>query len=436
MLKILPGKLILLFYCVFLFEPAKAQDTTYSLEECIKLAFENNLNVQRGKLDVESSRIDLNQSKMSRLPDLNIGSGYSRSWGRSINSVTNEFETVQRNSVGLNASSNMSIFNGFQISNSIKQSIVELEAGNADLEKVKNDVALSVANLYLNVIFNSELQSNAEVQLQSTQEQLDRTIKLVDVGSLPLTNQLNLQAQLATNEVDLVNAQNNYSLAVLQLKQALLLPANDPFEIEVPDFDLELIEAFYSTANEVYNSALGNQPDVKSADLRIRSADLGAKISRSAYLPSLTFSAGVGSNWTDSPFSSERAIFEGTEIVEEPFGYLASDPNEIVFSRLSQPRLVGVDQVTFSEQIDENLNQSINLNLAIPVFNRWRTKSDVQRSIIFRQRAELNAAEVRNNLRQDIETAYNNYVASLKSFTASEKQVNALQESFRIVDNQ
>jgi outer membrane protein len=413
-----------------------AQDHVYSLEECIKIALENNLNIQRGNLDKQSAQINLQQVRMSRLPDFNIGSGYGINWGRSINTVTNGFETTQRRSVGISGNSSVSLFNGLQISNSITQSIIELEAGTADLEKVKNDVALSVASLYLNVIFNSELQGNAELQLSSTNDQLERTKILVDAGSLPITNLLDIQAQQATNEVNLINAENNHNLAILQLKQALLIPTGDTFEIEVPEFEIDELQESNFNANEVFKVAQGSQPEVKSADLRIRSAVLGMKISRSAYMPRLTLSAGVNTNYSNSPFSSRRAVYDGEEIIEVPFGYLASDPTQVVVSSLSQLKFVGFDPITFSEQLDENLSQSVNLNLSIPIFNKWRTKSDVQRSMITRQRAEINAAEVRNNLRQTIETANNNYLAASKFYNASEKQVAALEESYRIIENQ
>lgn len=413
-----------------------AQDHVYGLEECIKIAFENNLNVQRGNLDKQSAEINLRQNKMSRLPDLNVGSGYGINWGRSVNTVTNDFETTQRRSVGINGSSSLPLFNGFQISNSIKQSILELEAGTADLEKVKNDVALSVANLYLNVIFNQELQGNSELQLSSTTEQLERTKILVDAGSLPITNLLDIHAQQATNEVNLINAENNYNLAVLQLKQVMLIPASDPFEIEVPEFEINTLEEANFNSNEVYKVAQGTQPEIKSADLRIRSADLGMKISKAGYMPRLSLNAGVSTNYSNSPFSSQRALYDGEELIEAPFGYLASDPTQTVISSLSQPKLVGFDRVSFSEQLDENLSQSINLNLSIPIFNKWRTKSDVQRSLISRQRAEISAKEVRNNLRQTIETAHNNYVAASKFYNASERQVAALEESYRVIENQ
>ena len=242
----------------------QAQSKMYTLEDCINIALENNLTVQRGRLDQRSANIDLNQSKMERLPDLNLGLGYGVNWGRSIDPTSNQFSTNQINSTGLNGSSSVTLFNGFQISNAIRQSQISTEASDNDLKKIENDVSISVATLYVNVIFNKELVENAKFQLQSTNEQLTRTGKLVDAGSLPITNLLDLQAQLATNEVNLVNAENDYNLALLKLKQALLLPGNAPMELETPDVNVEDIEKIQMNAEEVYREAEMKQPGVIS----------------------------------------------------------------------------------------------------------------------------------------------------------------------------
>ncbi len=413
-----------------------AQSEVYSLKRCIDLAFENNLNVQRSKLDQQTSAINLSQAKMARLPDLNLGASYGSNWGRSIDPTTNLFETRKINSAGLSGQSNLILYSGRQIANSIKQSMLELEAGTKDLEKAKNDVALSVANLYLNVIFNEELRNNAELQLASTTEQLERTTKLVEAGALPITNQLNLQAQQATQEVNLINAENNYNLALLQLKQALLLPASEPFDIEVPDIALNELELLDFDADRVFGLAQTNQPDVQSADLRIRSARLGTKISKSAYMPRLSFSGAFRTNYSGAA-NQPRVFYEGITVRDTPIGYLQSDPSQIVVSPIEYRTKVGEDpDFTVIEQFDENLSKSLSVNLSIPVFNKWRTRSDVQRSIITRQRAEIMAQEVRNNLRQTIETAYNNFVAASKSYYASERQVRALEEAHRVIQEQ
>jgi len=436
MLKKLKNKLLTLLFIVAVHFSAYSQDNVYSLDECIKIAFENNLNVQRSKLDQQNSEINLSQAKMSRLPDLNLGASYGSNWGRSIDPTTNTFLTRKINAAGLSGQSNVTLYSGFQITNSIKQSIIDLEAGRQDLEKTKNDVTLSVANLYLNVIFNEELQSNAEVQLNSTNEQLDRTSKLVDAGALPVTNLLDLQAQQATNELNLINAENNYNLAILQLKQALLISANDPFEIEVPEIDVESLDLVTFDPGEVYKLAEKNQPEINSAELRIRSAEMGMKISKSAYYPTLSFRGSFSTNYSGAA-NRARSFYDGSTIIDTPIGFLESDPNELVLAPIEYPNEVSTDpDFTMSEQFNENLSKYLGLSLSIPVFNKWRTKSSVQRSILTRKMAEINAAEVKYSLRQTIETAYNNFSSASKSYSASQKQVKALEESFRVIESQ
>ena len=420
----------------FFFNSSYGQDHAYTLEKCILIAYQNNLNIQRGKLDNQEYEIILEQARMSRLPDLNVGGSYSSNWGRSIDPTTNLFENQKINSVGLNGSSNMMLFNGFAISNSIKQAIVDWQTGKASFEKTQNDVALTVANLYLNVIFNQELKKNADLQLNSSQEQLDRTQKLVDAGALPITNLLEIQSQFATNEVNVINRENDYNLAILQLKQALQIPASDPFEIVIPDLEVGDMNDMSQLPNDIYAIAETNQPQIKVVELRVKSADLGVKISRSSYLPSLSVGAGFRTNYSGIA-NVPRVFYEGTSTIDAPIGYLQSDPNELVYTTIDIRNEVGSDpNFTLSEQFSENLSRFVGLNLSIPIFNRMRTRSDVQRSIIMRQRAELDAVEIRNSLRQDIETAYNSFVAALRSYNATDRQVSALEETFRVVENQ
>jgi outer membrane protein len=414
-----------------------AQDSAYSLQECVNLALENNLSIQRSKLDKQTSEIGLAQSKMNRYPSLNLSSSYGSNWGRSIDPTTNSFISQKINSSGLGGNSSVTLFNGFQITNALKQSKVSLEVANADLESSKNNVSLSVITLYLNTIFNKELVGNANFQLNSTTEQLERTKTLVDAGALPITNLLDLQAQQASNEVNLINAENNYNFALLQLKQSLLIPAGDAFEIEVPNIQIENENAVDPDAGQVYKTALENQPQIKSADLRIKESELGYDIAKSGYMPSLTLNGSFRTNY--SSFADRaRPIFSGDKIIVPiEIGYLQNTPTDRVFTDAEFPVILETDpDFTLPEQFDANLSKSLSINLSIPVFNNWRTRSDVQRSMINQKRAQINAQETRNQLRQTIETSTNDLLAASKSFTASEKQVKALEESFRIIENQ
>ena len=396
-------RLTLLSLLVVIGSMAYAQDAEMSLEECVNLALENNLNIKRAELNLETAEADLKEAEFSRYPDLNAGAGYQVNWGRSIDPTSNQFTTQRINSFGLNSTSNVLLFNAFNIQNSIEQSERILSATQYDVEKSSNDVMLDVVTFYLNVIFNQELVENARFQLQSTQEQLDRTKILVESGTLPISNELQLESQVATNEVDLINAQNSLNLAILALKQTMLLLASEPLAVLRPEADVELMD-FSISSDDVFIDAQTVLPEIKAADLRVRGAEYGYQSSVARLYPSLTLTAGVSTN-----FSSAA----------KPF-----DPS---FDNTTW---------TFGEQISDNLSQFVAVGLNIPIFNGYSGRLDVQRSKVAIQQAEVNAQEQRNFLRQTIETAYNDAIAASKSFEAATSQVQALEETFRTVERQ
>src|SRR5690606_27738853 len=147
--------------------------------------------------------------QFSRVPTLNANPFQNWRFGRSMDPTTIQFISQQFSSNGVSGSSEMVLFNGLSQYNQVRQSQRNVEASYYDLEKAKNDVALNVVAGYLEVIFAQELLENARFQAQSTQAQLERTKLMVEAGSLPVTNLLDLQAQMATNEVNIVTADND-----------------------------------------------------------------------------------------------------------------------------------------------------------------------------------------------------------------------------------
>ncbi len=433
-MKLFTGVLVLL-----LAWSARAQEggiQTLTLQQCVDIALENNLNIKRGELNLEDQEITLKQNRFNQLPNLNVGGNYGYNWGRSIDPTTNLFISQRIGFTGLSGNTNWVLFNGMQVRKSIEQSEVDLQARTYDLERAKNDAILAVVDAYLTVIFNEEQLENARFQMQSTNEQLSRTIKLVDAGSLPITNKLNLEAQLATDELSLVQNENNLALSLLNLKQLLLLPSETEIGVYKPEIDVELELSLVDKANEIYNTAERLMPEIKSADLTIQSADLGYRIAQGRRYPSLSVNGGFSTNYS-SAANRERRVFDGTETVLRQIGFLTDDPTTTVSSVVEQPNVVEVrPDFPVGDQFSDNFSQSLSLNLSIPVFNRWQTEAGVQRSKINQQRAQITAQETRNQLRQNIETAYNDALAASKSYNASTKQVEALEESFRVTQNQ
>jgi outer membrane protein len=404
----------------------------WTLKECIDLALQNNLNVRRSLLNVETSEVNLTQSKLVMLPTLNGGGQFGYNWGRSIDPTTNLFTTQRVNSFNLNASSGWLLFNGFRLFNSYKQSGVDNEAANKDYEKAKNDVILNVITLYTSVIFNTELFQNAQFQLATTTEQLERTKKLAAAGSVPIGNVLDLEAQQATNELNLITRENTLNLSILQLKQALQFPASTLLEIEVPQLDIGSDLTISETSDQIYNAAYEFLPEVQSARLKLQSSLLALKSTKGSLYPRLSANVNVFSNYSSA---ADRARFIGDGGPPIPatvnVGYVQGS-NTPVLRDTDLPSGTNVDGYNSSDQLQDNIARSLSLSLQIPIFNGYQARSNVQRSAIANQQASINLKDTENQLRQLVETAYNDAMASSKTYQSALKQVNAREEAFRM----
>jgi outer membrane protein len=399
----------------------------WTLRECIDYALANNLQVRRSELLVELNNIDNRQAKFSILPTANISGSYGYNWGRGIDPVTNQFISSQRNGyTSLGGNSSVTLFNGFRIQNTIKQTSRDLEASGQDLAKSRNDVSLNVISLFLNVVFNKELVENARLQLSSSQQQYERTKKLVAAGALAKSDELNLDAQLATNELNLINQENALNLSLLQLQQALQLPANDSFDVEVPVISPEDL-LLDQTREEIYQIAKGTMPEIKSAKLRIKSSYYGVKAVRGNLYPRLSISGSVNTNYSSA--SATRFVGDGGFNQVET-GYFVQGTNAPVYGL--QPTGSFREIYGFNDQVKDNIYKSVNLTLSIPIFNNLSVRSGLQRAMISNEQAKISAKEIDNTLRQSVETSYNNAIAASKSYNSSLRQVEAREEAYRM----
>ena len=360
------------------------------LETAVEVALKNNLTLKRSELNQLSNEATLLQNQGSRYPSLTAGGSSNFNWGRSINPATNLFETQRIGNINLNASSNATLFNGGRINNTVNQTKTILEQGLFNIEATKNTITLNVINYYVNVVFNQEQVKISENQLKTTQDQLARTTKLVDAGSLPYSDQLDLQAQLATNNVDLINAKATLNGSLLTLAQALQIPYTSDFEIEKPELTVDDTFMVTESSSTIYQTAVETMPEIKAASLGVLSAEYGIKMAKAGYYPTLSIFGNLGTNYVD--------------LYEAKFG----------------------------EQLDINFSQAAGLQLSVPIFSRMNNKASVQRANVQKSLAEVAELEAKNQLRQDIETAFTNALASEQSYQASLTRIKSLEESFRI----
>lgn len=428
--------LVISFLCCAFFSKAQESDTippdrVWSLQQCIHYALAHNLNVKRGQYGVESSEVDLRQARWGRVPSVNGSASYGYSWGRGLDPVSNSFVAQEITTSNLGANASLPLINGLSIHHSIKQNQKAFAASSHELAKTKNDVMLNVASLFITVVFNKELVENARYQLASSQQQLERTRKQVEVGSLPKSEELNLDAQVARNELALVQQENALVFSMLQLKQALQIPAGEPLDVEVPELDPEDL-VLDQSREEIFQIATQSMPEIKGAELRIESTYYGIKSARGNLWPRLSLVGSVNTNYS-SRAEAEFYPDGGFSFSESPpIGYVNQDESSPVY--LIERSGVYRNTYTAREQFEDNFYRVLSLQLTIPLFNNYSTRASVQRSIIQHEQAKIDAREISNTLRQNVETAYNDALAASKTYSAALRQVRAREEAFRMMD--
>ncbi|TAF77622.1 MAG: TolC family protein [Bacteroidetes bacterium] len=373
---------------------AQAQTTIWTLDYCIEKAIENNIQVKRSVLSQNNAKANSHQSMAQLLPTVNASANHSYNFGRNINPVTNSFQesNIQGNQFSINAS--LPIFNGLQTQFRIRETKINLQASKEEIKQNKNEVMLQVTSAYLQVLFQSELLKAARWQLENAITKATQMEKSVEAGIIAKNQLLEVQSMQATDELNATNAENNLELSKLSLRQLMLLPAEMELELSIQNSEPETINL--DNTEEIYASASKEMPAPRQANLLIESAKFREYSAKNSRLPKLNLYAGILSNYA---------------------------------------QVLGQNnQFSFQEQLNNNLGKYVQLRLDVPIFNAWQSKTIVQTAVVNRKNAELNAVEVQNTLRQDIEKAYLNKKTAYKRYIASQKQVELMKETFRMAE--
>ncbi len=424
----LVGKLAILGFFLFLFSFSSVSQNVWTLEDCVDYALDNNLDIQKQIKLVESNKAILLQSGLSMLPNLNFNATNIWNTGQTIDQYTNTFATTTVRSNNISVSTNVTIFNGLQKFNALKQNQIELLASNFDLDVLKNDISLAVAGYYLDILFNKEILDVAKSQLAITAEQVERVRKMVDAGASAQGDLLNIQAQASAEELNLIESRNRLNISYLSLQQLIDLQISHEFDIEKPLLKEVAAPADLITPQVIYGHALNTRPEIKSAELRVESAQKGLSIARGGQSPSLTFGGSYATGYSGVATEIDPSI--PPVITEYPIG----------ITQLTRDTVLGYQSnysyrtKSFGSQWDDNDNVSLGFNLYIPIFNGWQVRSSISQAKIQRHITELDLEQLKRNLNKLIEQAYADAVASLQKYNSSLQQVSAQEESFKYTE--
>ncbi len=382
--------------CLVVVSESQAQNT-WDLQKCFDYAMENNIQIKRQSVNAKYYENQVQQAKDDKLPNLNAELSNDYSFGRSLQ-YDNTYDNINSTSVSGVLNTNLTLFNGMTLTNTVKQYELDLEATLMDLEKTKDDIMLSIAAEYLEILFAEEIELVAQANIEITKSQIERTQQLVNAGSAAKGALLEIEAQLAREELELVNAQNSVQLAYLNLYQFLELPVSESFKIEKPSLpqiqaNLTMINAF-----DVFNNAINVRPEIKAAQLRVESAMKQLDVAKGYRYPSLSFGAYYYNQYNN----------RYTDIYGE--------------------------KISFGDQLNNNGRSNLGLTLSIPIFNKFQVKNNISNSELQIADYKYQLQQARNVLRKDIEMVYTNALAALNRYISSDKAVTSMKEAFRYTE--
>jgi outer membrane protein len=397
-------KNILIFFSFWLLSSGVMifpQEKEWSLEECIRYAIDNNIQIKQQMIQTEYQKNALLLAKMKVLPTINGSATHNYSFGRSLDQTTYEFsnhQTVRSNN--FYAGGSMPVFNGLQNYNNIQKSRYQVLAGESDLQSIKDNIALSIALAYLQILLNTELVSTTGNQLEITLQQIEKTKKMVAAGSLAKGNLLQIEAQAATEELQYINLKNQLDISLLNLTQMLELKSPEGFKIITPVIGIDTNMIITGKIDEIYSQAQALRPEIKSAEFNLTASEYERKIAVGARSPRLTL---------NHSFSTGYSSYA---------------------KKITNP----LETYSFSEQMNNNVTYGVGFSLNIPIFNGWQVNKNITNSKLGVENSRYVLENAKKQLYKSIQQAYADAMAALKKYSASVKAVASAEESFRYTE--
>lgn len=363
----------------------------WTLEDCVRYALEHNISVKQNDLQVKQREIELNTARNSRLPQASGSAGENFSFGRGL-TADNTYANKNTSSTSFSLGASVPVFQGMRIRNDIEQGKLNLSAATEDLEKAKDDIRVAVAQAYTQILFDMEILDVALKQVSIDSAQVERLAAMLREGKASKAVLAQQKATLGQSRLSATQASNNLNLARLDLSQLLELPSPEGFDIVRPMTPIDGI--LLENPENIYAEAIRTRPAVRAEEFRLDATEWTIKNARSAYLPTLTASGGVGTNY-----------------------YTMS----------------GVTQDSFAEQMKRNFSQYVGISLNVPIFSAFQTRNQIRSAKLNRISQELQLENVKKSLYKEIQQAYYGAVAAREKYKASEMASVSAEESYKLM---
>jgi outer membrane protein len=383
-----------LLLCTSLITSSFAQDN-WSLSKCIDHAYEANIQLKQRELGLKSAENSKLQSKLDMLPTLNARVSHSFNFGRTISFASNSYVNENNQTSNLSLGAEAVLFNGFKKLNILKKSKLKVQSRQKDIEISKSDLAINIAGMYLQVLFNSEMLNIAREQLAISKEQQVKTSRLVEAGKLAEIELLKQKSLISQDELALVEAQNNLDISYITLFQVMDVKADNAFKVIILEDIIIDANRSIQSSSDLYAKALEVRPEIAKSEIDIQSYKQDISIARANLIPTLSASAGINSGYADNFIN--------------PITKVKDD---------------------FMTQVDNNMSKNVRLNLSIPIFNGYQASTSVRNSKLQLENAILEKENTKNALRKEIQQVYASARASMKKYYSAKLASEYSKESF------
>lgn len=417
------NKIIFTFLLCFVFcIPLMAQETM-NLQQLIDFAQKNNTQSIRTQNQFSQSSANYKRNIGNLLPTINGNASHNYNYGRTIDPTTNQFinQRTQTNFFSLNT--DVLLFNGLQQINQLRQAKWAENATYHNVQKMKDDIALTIANYYLQILMLGEREKQLQNQVNLSKQQQERTKILVESGAAATSRQLETDAQLANDEVLLLDIQNQLINAYLQLKQYM----NYDVEKELKIVEIDIKELNYDYQRAELDKALADQykqnPRVKAAEDFLQSDKLGLKAAKGNISPKIYANASLRSGYSSAAKGLDGFSLQGTQQI----GYLSTDQTPVLAPNVV-PNFVSTP---FGTQLDNNFGRTLGFTLSIPIFNNFQNNYAIQLAKISVQNSELTLRDAQIQVKHDMVQAYENMKMAQKKFQAANAKLKAQEALFK-----
>ena len=391
---------VLILHFILKLTYAQTDEKIWNLQECIEFAIQNNLDLRNQTLNLDILHNNYQQSKYDLLPNLNASSSFSNSFGQTFSEDQVKFVDERVTSFNIGIFTSVQLFEGLRKYHTINRNLLEKENGQTRYEILKNQITLEIVNTYLQIIYNSEHTKIIEEQLLITEQQIEKTKKLIQSGSIPSGDLYTLLSQKADEASQIITYKNLTKQATLSLTQAMNLNSTG-VEIFRPQIDsLHLMESLPPVIDSIYSDALNFMPELKYAEIQQQLLHKDMKITKSGYYPSLSLSAGFSGN----------------------------------YNNLAVDLATGSQDYPFFDQLGDKRQAQISLNLSIPIFSKFNNRTNVQNIKINIEQADNDILRTKQDIYKVIQSAYNDVIASVENMNARQQAVFASEESFRYAE--